>query len=393
MNALARDALACPSLTPIPRRRYIDPRFFQQEMEHVFRASWLVIGHASEWPTPGSYQTVDVPWAPVAVVRGKDGALRAFLNSCSHRGAPVVREVQGETRMLVCKYHSWTFDLEGMLVSMPRRADFCGLDTSAYPLRRIRCEQWGGMVFINFDLDAMPLAEWVAPFGSAYDHLVDAPLRCVSKRSYLIDCNWKIAVEAFIETYHVPTIHRETAAKVIMSHDTRLELYPHGHGLLAPPYRQDVLQSSEWKGTALRSSLQPLDGFDFNTHVMTPGLFPNAFLSFEAPGFPLVAKWPIAVDKTRIDLFWYGRDWGDGEMPAEWNERVAAFHMLMLEDIENLAPMQRSLAADPERGVPLCSQEQRLWHLNAEIDRRIGPERIDPALRMTPLDLLDAHVS
>ena len=384
---------AIPALTPIPRRRYIDPEFFKLETEHVFRKSWLVVGHASEFPNIGSYVTYDIPWAPVVVIRGKDRRLRAFLNSCSHRGAPIVRDVQGDTRMMVCKYHAWSFDLEGKLVSVPQKTDFCGLNTDEYPLREIRCELWGGMVFINFDAAAMPLSEWVAPFGSTYDHIVNAPLRCVNKRSYVMRCNWKIAVEAFVETYHVPVIHKETAAQVIQSHDTWLELYPHGHGLLAPPYRADVLQSSEWKGTALRSSLKPLDGYDFTTHVMTPGLFPNAFISFEAPGFPMVVKWPISVEETRIDLFWYGRDWGDQEMPAEWNERVAAFHMLMLEDVDNLEPMQKSIEADPDRNVPLCGQEQRIWHMNAEIDRCIGADRIAPALRMKQPELLDSFIA
>lgn len=384
--------LTVPALPPIPRRRYIDKDFFRAEVDHVFKKSWLVIGHQSEYTDVGSYITHDVPWAPVVVIRGKDHKLRAFLNSCSHRGAPVVREEHGQTRMMVCKYHAWSFDLEGKLVSVPQKADFCGLNQDDYPLREIRCELWGGLVFINFDRDAMPLSQWVAPFGPHYDHIVSAPLKCVNKRSYIMKCNWKIAVEAFVETYHVPVIHKQTAAQVIASHDTVLELYRHGHGLLAPPYRADVLESSEWKGTALRSSLVPLDGYDFSTHVMTPGLFPNAFISFEAPGFPMVAKWPISVDETRIDLFWYGRDWGDGPMPAEWHERVAAFHMLMLEDVENLEPMQKSIEADPDRKVPLCGQEQRLWHMSAEIDRMIGPENIAPELRMPQLDLLDPYI-
>ncbi|QIL74028.1 aromatic ring-hydroxylating dioxygenase subunit alpha (plasmid) [Diaphorobacter sp. HDW4B] len=382
-----------PTLTPIPRRRYIDPAFFQLETEHVFKKSWLVIGNESEFPNVGSYVTYDVPWAPVVVIRGKDKRLRAFLNSCTHRGAAVVREEKGEARMMVCKYHAWSFDLQGKLVSVPQRSDFGDLNMEEHALNEIRCEQWGGLVFINFDKKAMPLSEWVAPFGNQYDHIVNAPLKVVNKRSYTIRCNWKIAVEAFVETYHVPVIHKETAAQVIQSHDTWLELYPHGHGLLAPPYRPDVLESSEWKGTALRSTLKPLDGYNFVTHVMTPGLFPNAFISFEAPGYPMVVKWPISVNETRIDLFWYGRDWGDQEMPAEWNDRVAAFHMLMLEDVDNLEPMQKSIEADPERKVPLCGQEQRIWHMNAEIDRCIGQDNIAPELRMKNADLLDPFIT
>lgn len=377
--------LPFPKLPDIPRRRYMDPDFFKQEIEAVFKKSWLAIGHVSEVPDVGSYLTLDLPFAPVLIVRGKDMQVRAFINACRHRGAPVVREDKGCAQVLVCQYHAWSYDLEGKLKGVPQKHDFCGLKNDEYPLQSIRCETWGGLIFLNFDRGAMPLSEWVSPFGDQYDHIVGSPLRLVSRRSYVIDCNWKIAVEAFWETYHVTTIHRKTAATVIDSNNTHFVLHPHGHGTMVPPYRPDVLTSSEWKGTALRSTLKPIEAFDFNEGVVTPGLFPNGFVSFERAGFPLVVKWPLGVDKTRIDLIWYGRDWGDGEMPAEWHERVEAFHQLMLEDIHNMAPMQKSVMADPDKGVPLCKQEARLYQLHAQIDNLIGRESIAAELQVPDL--------
>jgi phenylpropionate dioxygenase-like ring-hydroxylating dioxygenase large terminal subunit len=375
-------ALGLPLLPEVSRRRYIDPDFFKLEMDAVFRKSWLAIAHVSEVPAVGSYVTFDLPFAPVLIVRGKDMKVRAFMNACRHRGAPVVREEKGCARVLVCQYHAWSYDLDGRLRGVPQKHDFCGLKNEDYPLQSIRCESWGGLLFINFDADAMPLAQWLAPFGDTYNHIVGAPLRLVSRRSYVIDCNWKIAVEAFWETYHVTTIHKDTAALVIDSNSTAFVLHPHGHGTMIPPYRQDVLTSSEWKGTALRSTLEPIEGFDFNDGVVTPGLFPNGFVSFERAGFPLVVKWPLGPGKTQIDLIWYGRDWGDGEMPDEWHGRVEAFHNLMLEDIENMAPMQKSIEADPDKGVPFCNQEARLYQLHAQIDNLIGREHIAPGLQV-----------
>lgn len=376
---------AFPKLPDVPRARYVDETFYQQEMEHVFRKSWLILAHSSELPEPGNYVTFDLPFAPVLLVRGKDGQIRAFLNACRHRGAPVVREKQGSARMLVCQYHAWSYDLEGSLRAVPQKHQFPGLDLEERSLQSLRCELWGGMIFINFDPAAAPLSEWVAPFGDRYDHIIGSPLRLVSRRSYVIESNWKIVVEAFLETYHVTTIHRQTAAQVIESDKTDFLLQRNGHGTLTPPYRLDVLESSEWKGTALRSTLTPIEGFDFADGVVTPGLFPNSFLSFESPGFPMVVKWPLAVDKTQIDLVWYGRDWGDGPMPEEWHARVAAFHELMLEDIENMAPMQKSIKSDPDKGMPFGSQERRLYQLHAQIDRRIGSAHIAPKLRVPDL--------
>jgi nitrite reductase/ring-hydroxylating ferredoxin subunit len=389
-KAAAASPQEFPKLPDIPRRRYLDDRFYQAEQEYVFRRSWLIAGHVSELPGPGSYRVLDLPFAPVLLVRGEDGRVRAMLNSCRHRGAPVVRDNEGCARRLSCQYHGWSYDLCGKLVGVPERHDFRDLDLDQHPLQALRCECWGGLVFINFDLDAPPLLEWLGPIAERYGHLVEAPLRVVSKKSYLLNCNWKIVVDAFIETYHVNTIHRQTAAQVIVPSKTDLLLHPGGHGTMVTPYREDLLKISEWKGTALRTSLPSIPDFEFVGAVITAGLFPNVIMPFEAPGFPIHVKWPLSIDRTRMDLVWYGLDWGDRAMPEEWNARVAAYDMLVQEDLVNMEFMQKSLEADPKKGIPLCKQERRLWHFHAAIDRCIGTDRIDPELRVP--DLLQDYV-
>src|SRR5882757_5856906 len=105
-----------PDLPDIPLARYTDEPLFKAEIDHVFRRSWHFAGHESEWEGIGSYRVLDVPYAPVVVTRGRDGELRAFLNSCRHRGAPVVRASEGTAKLLVCQFHSWAYNLEGELV-------------------------------------------------------------------------------------------------------------------------------------------------------------------------------------------------------------------------------------------------------------------------------------
>jgi phenylpropionate dioxygenase-like ring-hydroxylating dioxygenase large terminal subunit len=101
-----------PDLPDIPLARYTDEAFFKAEIDRVFRASWHFAGHQSQWAGPGSYRLLDLPYAPVVVTRGRDGQLRAFLNSCRHRGAPVVRSTAGTAKLLVCQFHSWAYDLD-----------------------------------------------------------------------------------------------------------------------------------------------------------------------------------------------------------------------------------------------------------------------------------------
>jgi phenylpropionate dioxygenase-like ring-hydroxylating dioxygenase large terminal subunit len=94
---------AFAKLPPLPRRRYVDPEFYRLELEHVFRRRWLLGANACELPKPGSYLTLDLPFAPVFLVRGQDDKVRAFLNSCSHRGAKIARGEKGCSRLLTCR--------------------------------------------------------------------------------------------------------------------------------------------------------------------------------------------------------------------------------------------------------------------------------------------------
>ena len=118
---------------------------------------------------------------PVLIVRGKDDELRAFYNTCQHRGAPVVRDTPGTARTLRCQYHSWTYDItDGRLVAVPDERDFVGLDKATRCLPRLRCEIWDGWVFVNQDLEAVPLLDWLAPIPEQLAELQGPTLRAVA---------------------------------------------------------------------------------------------------------------------------------------------------------------------------------------------------------------------
>jgi phenylpropionate dioxygenase-like ring-hydroxylating dioxygenase large terminal subunit len=178
-----------PQLPDIPLARYTDEAIYKAEIAKVFRKTWQFAGHESQWDKPGSYRLLDLPFAPVVVTRGKDGELRAFLNSCRHRGAPVVRERSGETKLFVCQFHSWAYDLDGALVRVQAERNFNGICKEERGLPNVRCETWAGFVFVNLDPDAIPVQEWLAPFDRRYRDLLDAPYRHVTSRSYEFACN------------------------------------------------------------------------------------------------------------------------------------------------------------------------------------------------------------
>lgn len=388
-NSQVNEALL-PRMPDIPRRRYLDEAFYQLEMEHVFRKVWLFAGHVSEYEKAGSYRLLDLELAPVVVVRGKDQKLRAFLNSCQHRGATVLKEKEGCSPVMSCQYHGWTYNLEGRLVGVTEPQTFPHLNTDDYRLPELRCELWGGFIFINFDQDAPPLMEWLTPsVVERYSKIMEAPLRVVWRQSWDFNCNWKLPVEAFREAYHIDTVHKKTVAQMIDCRNATIELNHNGHNTITVPYwARQAMETGEWDAIPMLSGLRTLpgaNGRDLLENVKEPNLFPNVSLAIQAVGFPLFSMWPIAVDRSRVTAIWFGMDWGDEPRSPEWDTLAAGSTIVAQEDLANLMSIQQSLAADPGKGVPLATKETPIYQLHAEIDKLIGAENISPEMRIPDL--------
>jgi phenylpropionate dioxygenase-like ring-hydroxylating dioxygenase large terminal subunit len=382
-----------PKLPDLPLGRYTDEALYQAEIDRLFRRTWLFAGHQCEFPEAGSYRLLDLPFAPVIVARGNDGNLRAFFNACRHRGAPVVRSTEGKTKLFVCQFHSWSYNLDGELVRVPEERDFVGLVREERALPAVRCETWGGFVFVSLDHDAPPLLEWLGSLAGRYGDLVEAPLRLISRSSSELACNWKIAIEAFLEIYHIRTVHAQTGAYILDPPGGVMMLHPSGHSSMFAPF-QDYVLSGESPAMELffPRDVPSIEGAAelYTTSNVSFQVFPNLVTPTDVNGFPILLFWPTAVDRTRFDVIWYGVDWGEGPRPAGWDVKLAAWDVLLDEDRRNLAPIQRSVEAAAHTGVPLNYQERRIWHFHAEVDRWVGRERIPVPLQVP--DLLADYV-
>ncbi|MET0663661.1 MAG: aromatic ring-hydroxylating dioxygenase subunit alpha [Ilumatobacteraceae bacterium] len=375
-----------PKLRDLPLGRYTDPRFHELEQEYLFERTWLYAAHDSELPKPGSYKRCEIAGAPILLVRGEDGVVRGFYNACRHRGAPVVRDECGTARRLTCQFHSWSYNLAGELVQVPDERDFVDLDKSERGLPTVACEAWGGWYFVNLDPAAGPLLEFLDPLPRLLPELAAAPFRVIDVKQVDLGCNWKILAEAFLEVYHARTIHPKTVGLSLDTRGTVITLYDHGHqSMLSPVIRGARGDSREllpmFQGATelfTRGDIQPAHG-----------IFPNVVCPFDARGFPFLAFWPVAIDRTRLDITWFASDWGEGDMPpaqAEiWEHRLTRFDTVMDEDYENLEPIQRSMESAAHGGQALNYQERRIWHVQAWIDKVIGPERIPEHLRVADL--------
>ncbi|MBL8672719.1 MAG: aromatic ring-hydroxylating dioxygenase subunit alpha [Alphaproteobacteria bacterium] len=188
---------------------YTSEAFFRVEVERLFMKVWNFIGRADRIPNPGDFFAFDFVGVPLIVARGKDGQVRAFSNSCRHRGS-IIAEGEGNCRAFKCPYHSWAYDLDGTLIGTPDMDKTRDFDRKDYGLVPVRLETWAGFMFINFDRDAEPLSAFLGDLPPMLaSHGMDGFVT-VRRKVYDLACNWKVYVENAMESYHVPYVHKST---------------------------------------------------------------------------------------------------------------------------------------------------------------------------------------
>ena len=161
-----------PSLPPIPGGRYTDPEFLQLEYEFLWKKSWHYVCHADQISAPGDFLLWNEKQSPIVIVRGKDGSIHAFYNTCRHRGAPLVRSAAGHVKGgFTCGYHGWSYALDGSLVGVRDRRDFPDLYFGCLGLLRVRCDPFGKWIFVNEDPRAQGLMESLQPLGDSWSGL------------------------------------------------------------------------------------------------------------------------------------------------------------------------------------------------------------------------------
>lgn len=372
-----------PRLPPIPTARYTDPEFHRLELEHVFGKSWLAIAREEDFPQAGSFIVWRKLDKPVLLVRGKDDVVRAFYNSCRHRGAAVTPADNGRALLLRCQYHSWSYDLTGRLIGVPEEQDFCGLDRSAHGLIPIRCESWGGSIWLNFDDDAPPLLSTLGSLPDEWACMDMERLRVVYRRTQRIACNWKAAVDAFQEVYHIKTIHRESIGDAYDPKSATMGLIENGHSRMVVAYNSHARAKLDMAAPGT-PDIAGATNLHRNASVAYLA-FPNLISPFRSIFVQQMRFWPRGVDECEMDIVTLGPDWGDGERPDYWDKAAPAFDKVLDEDMENLGSIQGSMRSGALKAVTLSYQERRIYWANQQIDRLIGEQNIPDHMRVQPV--------
>jgi choline monooxygenase len=173
----------------LPAEWYHRADIYERERREVFAREWQFLGPVSQLPNPGDYVATEITGWRVFVIRDRDGALRAFHNLCRHRAGHFVDDGQGHCDVLRCKYHGWVYDTAGRLKATPAFGEAAWFDKADYPLLPILVGEWRGLVFVNLDLDAKPLAECLGDLPELTAPYPMESFACLKQVEFEIACN------------------------------------------------------------------------------------------------------------------------------------------------------------------------------------------------------------
>src|ERR1700704_956882 len=209
------EQIECPH--PRASKFYPAPAILDIEKTRIFLRTWQLVGTLSHEcgevngvqrtiADPESFFTAEIAGEPILVVRDKQEVLRAFSNVCRHRAGPIALG-SGCKNVLRCQYHGWTYTLDGRLIGTPDIEGVEFFDRSTMGMAPLRSETWEQFIFVNFDLKAEPLAAYLGQIPQRAKGLQFEGLQFAGRRDYIIDCNWKIYVDNYLEGYHIPIAH------------------------------------------------------------------------------------------------------------------------------------------------------------------------------------------
>ena len=218
-----------PTLS-LAAKYYTDPEVFKLETNGLLARTWQFAGHASQLKETGDYFTFDMAGESLFCIKGRDGEIRTFYNVCQHRAHQLVSG-QGQTLVVVCPYHAWTYELTGELRAGPNIKAVEGFDKSSICLTSVRTEIYLGFIFVNLDNDAKPMDDWFPNVRTELESYIPhwdtlAPLEWVEIPE---NCNWKVSVENYSECYHC-TLNHPTFSTGVVRPET-YDIQPQGYCL------------------------------------------------------------------------------------------------------------------------------------------------------------------
>jgi len=298
---------------------YTDPGRLALERERLFRRTWHVAGRVEQIPEPHDYLLWERVGQSILVVRQPDGSLAAFHNVCRHRGARLVKESgHCEEGRFTCPFHAFVYDAKGAVVAVPERASFDAAHLEGLRAAPVQVEAWGGWIWVHMDpAQAEPLEKFLGPLAEELTWYGMEDWKYYGESTYVVDANWKVVLEGFLEAWHTPTVHTGTVRGGFEPlRGTFASLAPHSM-MVVPLTAMDIDSAPEPVIHQEWADCQYL-------------LFPGAFLNMFPDQGNLITVHPIDVDRTLCQGYVVGRKTAPRGLDYEtWDAQVARSHGLM----------------------------------------------------------------
>lgn len=343
----------------LPNATYTDPAFLATERERIFGRTWTALGFASDLSQPGEVHPVELLGLPLIMLRDRAAGIRVYHNVCSHRGRRLVDQATTVEAGLRCPYHSWFYGLDGSLKGTPHIGGMnchqCeGFDKSQHGLKEVRSAVWCDIVFVNLDGAAEPFAGFIEPVVQRWEGYWGRngpdelrPAGTDGRLELDVAANWKLAVENYCESYHLPWVHPG------LNTYSRLE----DHYIVT----DDEHQTFAGQGTRVYN-LAEVAGITMPMFSQWPeerrreaeylSLYPNALLGLQADHFFVVLLEPLGPDRTRehLRIFYVGEAATDDVHAAARESQLQAWKTVFEEDVSMVEGMQRGRASPAYHG-------------------------------------------
>jgi Rieske 2Fe-2S family protein len=358
----------------LPRAAYVDPVVFDWEQRHFFAGGWMCIGRSEDVATPGDQRAEAVGTASVLLVRGDDGVLRAFANTCRHRG----HELLGcgtsiNRRVIACPYHSWGYELSGGLRAAKGFKGREGFDAAAWGLISLPVEEWHGMVFVDGSGEAPSLATTLGGIEEIVAPYEMARLKVAGRHDYEVAANWKILTENYHECYHCPVIHPELCS---VSPPSSGHNYPAtGAWVGGTMDLRDGMTTMSLDGSSGGVPLRGLDAEGLRT-VIYLNVFPNILVSLH-PDYVMVHRLtPLAADRTRVECTWAFAPEAVAREDFDPSYAVDFWDITNRQDWQACESVQRGLTSVHAVPGPLSPEEDAVYQFVTMVARGYQGRRV-----------------
>ena len=288
----------------LPARWYYDPAHYARELEVFWYRKWIAVARTAELAAPGDWRMVRIGTQSLVIVSGEKGELRAFHNTCRHRGSVLCTEEAGNfaRRRIVCPYHSWTYDLAGQLLATPRRMETPDFDLRAFRLYPVAVDTWGGFIFVNLAAGAAPpLAQSLGELPQRFARYGFERLAIGKRIVAEVKANWKLLAENFSECFHCPPVHPELCRVVTAYREAGAWGL---RGAEAAPEYAAGAQTLTLDGTARLPPIATLGAEERRTLYVPAMLPPSLFLNVHPDYVNAHLMTPTGPETVRIVYDW-----------------------------------------------------------------------------------------